>query len=143
MVEESARGAQGLLIEHMNLRSKHRCNRYQPVLLILVLWTGLFYHTQGAESGTAGKKYQLREILDQWKPKPLTDTVAAAETGDVTAQHFLGYFYTEGLGGITNYVQGRKWYLKAAEQNFPNSLNNLAVIYQNAKGVMTKKGKRQ
>ncbi len=119
----------------MNLKPIHMPGRYLAGLLMLVLWAGLSASMQGAELGKAGKIYSLQEILDQWKPKPLADAVAAAETGDVTAQHFLGYFHTEGLGGTTNYVEGRKWYLKAAEQNFPNSLNNLALIYRDGKGV--------
>lgn len=84
---------------------------------------------------SSAKRYSLKEILERWKPQPLEQTIAAAEKGDVTAQHFLGYHHTEGLDGTTNYVEGRKWYLKAAEQSFPNSLNNLGVIYVRGRGV--------
>lgn len=70
-----------------------------------------------------------------WQPRTMEQTLAAAKQGDVTAQHFLGYYHTEGLGGTTNYAEGLKWYKTAAEAKFPNSLNNLGMIYWYGRGL--------
>ena len=77
------------------------------------------------------------EIIQRWKDLPLDDTTAAAEKGDLTAQHYLGYFNFEGLGGVTNRVEGLKWYRLAAAAGFPNAINNLGVAY--SKGLEVEK----
>lgn len=106
------------------------------VMVSLVVTVCLVMLTSVASAAEGPSKiYSLKEILAEWRDKPMEQTVAAAEKGDLAAIHYLGYYHTEGLGGVTNYVQGREWYLKAAEQKFPNSLNNLGVIYQSGRGV--------
>ena len=77
----------------------------------------------------------LAEILKRWQSVSLNETVSAAEKGDLTAQHFLGYYHVEGLGGKVDHEEGMRWYLRAAAAGFPNSLNNLGVIYLNGNGV--------
>ena len=39
-----------------------------------------------------------------------------AEQGDAEAQYTLGGLYDAGHGVVQDYVEARKWYLKAAEQ---------------------------
>ncbi len=77
----------------------------------------------------------IEKILEQWRSLPLSNVVQAATAGELTAQHYLGYYYTEGAGGVTNYAEGLKWYRLAAERGFPNALNNLGVAYLKGIGV--------
>ncbi len=105
---------------------------------MLVLWLMCLVTRSGFCSKPAAKTdpiISLAEILKRWQAVSLSDAVAAAEKGDLTAQHFLGYYHVEGLGGKVNREEGMRWYLRAADAGFPNSLNNLGVIYLNGNGV--------
>lgn len=108
----------------------HRC--------VLVLWL-ICQVTRGGFCAEPAAKtdpiISLAEILKRWQAVSLSEAVAAAEKGDLTAQHFLGYYHVEGLGGKVNREEGMRWYLRAADAGFPNSLNNLGVIYLNGNGV--------
>ncbi|MGV3757439.1 MAG: tetratricopeptide repeat protein [Verrucomicrobiota bacterium] len=102
--------------------------------MLLLFWAVCFH--RGA--GTDGIRFlTLDEILSRWRALPLAETQSAAEKGDLTAQHYLGYYHVTGLGGVTNETQGLHWYLKAAEKNFPNSLNNIGVLYLHGKSIKT------
>ena len=44
------------------------------------------------------------------------------------AQSRLGYMYHRGLGVSTDREQAQNWYQKAAEQEEPRAMNNLALL---------------
>ncbi len=52
-----------------------------------------------------------------------------AEAGEVRAQYNLGIIYDEGRGVAANRDAARQWWRKAAEQNLPEALHNLATSY--------------
>ena len=60
---------------------------------------------------------------------------AETEQGEATAQHNLGYMYSEGLGVTQDYKEAVKWWRKAAEQGNANAQNNLGIRYLNGEGV--------
>lgn len=77
----------------------------------------------------------LDQILSRWRSVPLDEVKSAAEKGEPSAQHYLGYYHVEGLGGVTNEAEGLRWYTLAAGQNFPNSQNNIGVLYLKGKSI--------
>lgn len=66
---------------------------------------------------------------------PVSEVAALAEQGDLTAQHYLGYYHMMGIGGMTNQAEGVRWYRSAAEKGFPNAQNNLGLAYRSGQGV--------
>ena len=58
-----------------------------------------------------------------------------AETGDATAQNWLGVMYQNGKGVPQDDAEAVKWYHKAAEQGNSYAQYNLGVMYRNGKGV--------
>jgi TPR repeat protein len=47
----------------------------------------------------------------------------------------FGYLYAESQGIRRDQVAGARWYRKAADQGRANAQFNLALLYQNGKGV--------
>ena len=58
-----------------------------------------------------------------------------AEQGNAEAQYGLGNLYAEGQGVAQDYVEARKWFLKAAEQGRADAQNNLGILYAEGLGV--------
>ena len=58
-----------------------------------------------------------------------------AEQGDVEAQYLIALRYGFGLGVAQDYVEARKWYLKAAEQGEASAQTSLGVMYDKGEGV--------
>lgn len=54
----------------------------------------------------------------------------AAVDGDAIAQDRLGIMYAKGIGVPQNFVKAERWFIKAANQRYPNALFNLSVLYQ-------------
>lgn len=59
----------------------------------------------------------------------------AAERGDATAMHNLGYCYYNGVGVERNYAEAVGWYRKAVELGNAMAMGNLGVCYHTGKGV--------
>ena len=59
----------------------------------------------------------------------------AAEQGDPSAQHNLGYMHANGEGVPENDIEAVKWYRLAAEQGHAEAQNNLGTMYQYGEGV--------
>ena len=72
----------------------------------------------------------LAEVLKKWADTPLDAVQRAAEGGDLTAQHYLGYCYTEGLRTGMNLETGIAWYERAFKAGYAPSGNNLGLVYQ-------------
>jgi TPR repeat protein len=54
----------------------------------------------------------------------------AAVDGDAIAQDRLGIMYAKGIGVPQNYVRAEKWFIKSANQRFPDALFNLYILYR-------------
>lgn len=54
----------------------------------------------------------------------------AAVDGDAIAQDRLGIMYAKGIGVPQNFVRAEKWFIKAANQRYPDALFNLSVLYR-------------
>lgn len=54
----------------------------------------------------------------------------AAVDGDAIAQDRLGIMYAKGIGVPQNFVRAEKWFVKAANQRYPDALFNLSVLYR-------------
>ena len=54
----------------------------------------------------------------------------AAVDGDAIAQDRLGIMYAKGVGVPQNFVRAEKWFVKAANQRYPDALFNLSVLYR-------------
>ncbi len=63
------------------------------------------------------------------------DTLKKAEQGDAISQGIIGEAYYSGIEVTQDYKQAAYWYIKSAEQGFDIAQNNLAVMYDNGKGV--------
>jgi TPR repeat protein len=54
----------------------------------------------------------------------------AADAGDAIAQDRLGIMYAKGIGVARNFVRAEYWFIKAANQGFPDAYYNLYVLYK-------------
>lgn len=77
----------------------------------------------------------LAEVLKKWDSLTVEDVEKAAERGELTAQHYLGYSYCEGRRVASNPEKGIDWYTRAGEGGYMPSFNNLSVLYQNGRVV--------
>lgn len=59
----------------------------------------------------------------------------AAQVGDATAQYRVGYQLLRGLGVARDDTAAAQWFARAAEQNHPGAMNDLALLYQGGVGV--------
>lgn len=117
-----------------------RTPRLAVETLLLVAWTLAFGvlaqdRTNSTPPSASRRFVSWDDIKAKWGHLPLAEIQMAADKGDSTAQHYLGRYYFDGLGGTTNQAEGLKWYRKAASQGFPNAQNNLGVAYLNGLGV--------
>lgn len=62
----------------------------------------------------------------------LTEYLVAATKGNAEAQYKLANCYEDGLGGLEeNQDEAFRWYVKSANQGYPDALCTLAVYYSN------------
>jgi uncharacterized protein len=74
-------------------------------------------------------------VLKKWDDVSLNEVERAAEGGDLTAQHYLGYCHFAGRRGLSDPAQALAWYERAGKAGYMPSLNNIGVMYEFAKGV--------
>lgn len=99
---------------------------------VSVMWAGSFVcliMAFAAESPVV-KWVPLPELLKKWEPVPITEVQQLATTGDVLAQHYLGYCYVEGIRVSPDPKEGEKWYHRAMQAGYLASANNLGLLYQ-------------
>ena len=59
-----------------------------------------------------------------------------AEGGDAVSQHQLGWMYYTGRGGVdVDFKQARAWFEKAAAQDHPAAVGQLALMHVKGEGV--------
>jgi clan AA aspartic protease (TIGR02281 family) len=101
-----------------------------PSLKYLALLVMLVSLASGQQ--TPDELFQKAKAGDQAAVKQLT---ALASTGNVVAQHKLGYLYSTGEGVPKDSVQAVNWYRKAAEQGYAPAQYNLGYLYTTGEGV--------
>jgi TPR repeat protein len=72
----------------------------------------------------------LAELLKKWNPASMKEVQRAAEKGDASAEHYLGYCFVEGLRVDRNPSVGATWYQRAMQAGYLPSANNLGLLYQ-------------
>ncbi len=77
----------------------------------------------------------LAEVRKKWGEVPLAEVRRAAEGGDPTAQHYLGFCYREGLGVAADAKESVKWYRLAAAQGHTIAMVNVGRAYRFGRGV--------
>jgi TPR repeat protein len=69
-------------------------------------------------------------------PHAFSEWIESAKAGDAHAQHGLGMLYELGEGvPHADAKAAAEWYQKAAAQNYPPAINNLARLYADGRGV--------
>lgn len=64
------------------------------------------------------------------------DVMALADTGDRYAQFLVGAMYEDGVYGFNkSYREAARWYRRAAKQRYAKAQYNLALLYEDGKGV--------
>jgi len=101
------------------------------VTLIGLLLGGLL----PALSQSAPRWLPLAEVLKKWDGQLLEAVRHAAEKGEPTACHYLGYAYAEGLRGASDVQQGIAWYERGIALNYLPSASNLGLLYFRGKLV--------
>jgi TPR repeat protein len=85
------------------------------------------------DSGTGVPKNKAE--ADRLMKGIFPEILKAATNNNAIAQTMLDYMYSDGLGVARDEQEGLKWSLKAAGQNLPLGMFNVAVSYENGIGV--------
>jgi TPR repeat protein len=106
----------------------------------LVLLSGLILSPPGMRAGLSPTNapdhwLSLAEVKQKWADVPLDALQRAAEGGDLTTRHYLGYCYAEGFRFEQNPALGISNYERAAEAGYLPSWVNLGVLYLRGKVV--------
>ena len=75
------------------------------------------------------------QAQEQPSAQELADLHARADAGEATAQHDLGFLYSDGLGVPQDHVEAARWYRRAAEQGHPTAQRGLGLMYSDGLGV--------
>ncbi|MCW8915874.1 MAG: sel1 repeat family protein [Magnetovibrio sp.] len=67
--------------------------------------------------------------------KALSQMTSLAVTGDMQAQHYVGYMHAYGKGTLKDYQEASRWYCRAALQGNAKSMANIGRMYVNGAGV--------
>jgi TPR repeat protein len=71
----------------------------------------------------------LSDLLKKWEHTSLDDVERLANSGDLTAQHYLGYCNAEAFRMTRNPQVGAAWYKRAMRGGYLPSANNLANLH--------------
>ncbi len=83
------------------------------------------------EIGTVSNEEKAKKIFSQL----FLEIEIHAESGDVLAQHALGWLYSTFTRTTRDYQKAYHWYEKAAMQGYAVAQNNLGVMFCNGQGV--------
>lgn len=108
-------------------------------MVLGVFLVGIILTTGGEAlaAGTTGS--DLKQGAEAYGRKDYTQAyerfLKAAGTGDPTAQTFVGYLYTQGLGVRKDFKEAFKWFEKAALAGNAIAQYNLGRLYSEGAGV--------
>src|SRR5437588_1081149 len=97
--------------------------------------SGISPAAQGTTASSNGPWPSLKQVLAKWGDAPFEKVAAAAEGGEPTAQHYLGYCYEVGLRGTQDPKISIAWYERAMRTGYMPLANNLGVLYEWGKVV--------
>lgn len=103
--------------------------------IALNLALGSCAHAEDSSTNRPTRWLPLAEVLKKWGDVAPETIQRAAQGGDLTAAHYLGYCYAEGLRFQQDPALGVKWYLRAGEAGYLPSYSNLGILYEKGKGV--------
>jgi TPR repeat protein len=104
--------------------------------LMLLLPLTFVGKSLGADATNAAPKWlTLVQVRQKWDAQPLDAVKQAAEGGDLTAQHYLGYSYASGTRVPLDGTNAVKWYERAGARGHLPSYFNIANLYLNSKVV--------
>jgi TPR repeat protein len=85
-----------------------------------------------------GNIYWYGRGVAEDKKRAVDHYLIAAELGHSGAQTHMGFAHANGIGARRDDIQAVEWYRKAAAQNDPFGLNNLANMYETGRGGLPK-----
>ena len=105
------------------------CRLSRGVLVLWLFFCGWAASPVSAQTAT-NRWLSLKDLLNKWEKTPLNDVLLTATNGDLTAEHYVGYCYAEGLRTDRNPKAAVYWYERALRSGYLPSANNLGVVYQ-------------
>ncbi len=88
----------------------------------------------GAQSGTQSGQVEPWQALSG-EEQIRRFYLPRAQSGDATAQYYLGHMYQNGLGVTVDKQAAAEWFGRAADQGDPRALYRLAVMLQTGDGI--------
>jgi TPR repeat protein len=58
-----------------------------------------------------------------------------ADGGNMNAEHYMGWFYEQGIQVSQSYEKAFHWWLKAAQKGVPESQSGIAQLYESGRGT--------
>jgi TPR repeat protein len=108
-------------------------------MVLGVFLVGIILTTGGGALAAGTISSDLKQGAEAYGRKDYTQAyerfLKAAETGDPTAQTFVGYLYTQGLGVRKDFKEAFKWFEKAALAGNAIAQYNLGRLYSEGAGV--------
>jgi len=89
--------------------------------------------TSGQDCANRGGEFTAFDRADY--KTALKVWLARGADGDAEAQNYVGEIYEKGLGVEPDYTEAKKWYQRAAKQDFSRAYINLANLYEKGLGV--------
>jgi len=96
------------------------------VSFLIIVSTG---KTRAGETNSSFQWPLLTNIVQKWDATSETEVKKAAESGEPTAQHYLGYSYTTGHRFAPDTQLGIGWYERAGKGGYLPSIYNLGTLY--------------
>ncbi|MCD6050418.1 MAG: hypothetical protein K0Q55_1821, partial [Verrucomicrobia bacterium] len=113
-----------------NGRRRRPCFRLCNVLWLLFLTLNSGGHAQNNDTRQSWR----HPAQIAWEGKTISETTAAANSGEATAQYYLAWINWFGERGQTNHAQAIHWFRSAATNGVPEAQFKLGVLLENGIG---------
>lgn len=105
--------------------------RHVWLLVALGWWSeGPTCRAQVAATNVTAHWLRLAEVREKWDRVPLEAVRRAAASGELTAEHYLGFAYTAGERVTRDGPAAVSWYERAAKGGYVPARYNLGRLYQ-------------
>ena len=105
--------------------------RFVLALVSAIAFSPIRAPAQSPSTNTFPPWPTLGAVTVKYASQPMSTVERAAENGEVTAQHYLGYCYMRGLRVAADPKSSRTWFEKALRQGYLPSGYNLGLLYEN------------
>jgi uncharacterized protein len=106
------------------------------LLLATCFLIGLGQATHDTAAASVSSNFpSLKEVRQKWDARSLESVQQAADSGDLTAQHYLGFCYASGDRVLKDGATAVQWYERASAAGYLPSFINLGVLYQKGEVV--------